>query len=218
MKLLGGKPLVQWTIEAAKASGLFDPERIVVSSDWDAVLDFAKSMGVNPVRRPDSLSTGSARIEEIIDHTLHVLNLRSDESYPTSITLLNPTSPFRNVADIRQCFENTMASPKFTGGMSLKESNLIPMRNLSVGCRGERGYWRPVKIESDKRQDRKPMIVQNGAIYIVKGSFYKETNKWIGVKNAGYLMPQERSMDIDTVWDFLAAEAYAVEIGKRGGV
>lgn len=212
MKLLGGKPLVQWTIDCAKHSGLFDVSDIVVSSDWDLVLDVAKSSGVVPIRRPDTLSDGFARMEEVVDHALS----STGREIPDQIIILNPTSPFRLPDDIVELSQKVERSPKFTGGVSVAEQHFIEMRNISVGPRTYNGFFTNVKkTVANNRQYRRPQIVQNGAIYIVKGEFYKATRQWFGVKNAVHLMPQERSMDIDTIWDWVAAEAYAKEIELR---
>lgn len=91
LRPLLGKPLLQWTIEQAKDSGVLDD--IVVSSDWDEALALAERLGVSWLERPAELATDTATTESVIDHML--ANVQAD-----TVVLLQATSPLRDAHDI----------------------------------------------------------------------------------------------------------------------
>lgn len=101
-KLLGGKPLLQWTIEAAKASGVF--AEIVVSTDDDKTGELAQSLGVRWCPRPDHLATDDS---PDIEWVRHALVLTTHDAF----AILRPTSPFRTAETIRRAYHEFVTTP-----------------------------------------------------------------------------------------------------------
>ena len=98
---LGGKPLIQWTLDAAKASKVID--RIVVTTDDDAVLEIADQSQVEAIRRPDELASDTATT---VDTVLHALDSLAERGITARrMLLLQPTSPLRGAGDIRAAVE-----------------------------------------------------------------------------------------------------------------
>jgi CMP-N-acetylneuraminic acid synthetase len=96
-KLFHGKPLIQWSIDQAKESGIFD--RIVVSSDDTDILKMAIDSGVIAHARFSELATDDAKIAEVMYDFFS-----REENKCDYICLLNPTSPLRNIEDIKQMY------------------------------------------------------------------------------------------------------------------
>ena len=103
IKILGDKPLIAWTIEAAKNSQYID--HIIVSTDSDKIAKVAKNWGVAvPFERPSYLSTDEASSEDVIVHTLNWIEENEGILFDYFI-LLQPTSPLRQTKDIDQALE-----------------------------------------------------------------------------------------------------------------
>jgi CMP-N,N'-diacetyllegionaminic acid synthase len=201
---LGGKPLVQWTIECAKSAGVFDA--IVVYSDWLEVRQLAERMGVLAMDRPLSLSGDHADVADQYRNVLEQLP-QSDVPYDT-ICLLNPTSPFRTAADIRESYEiYKRIHPQ--GVVSVEPFKPLIMTRLR---RGKRYMWHQAGRLPSSRQKRKPMYKQNGAIYITDLRYFWDSGRWLGDKVAVLPMSKHRSFDIDDWVDLLAARALVSEI------
>lgn len=98
LRLLGGRPLVAWTIEAARGSGIF-PNAIWVSSESDEVLEVATAQGVRTLRRPPELAMPGATVSDVVIHARRAL----EHSGPVSI--MTPSSPFRSSLGIATAWE-----------------------------------------------------------------------------------------------------------------
>ena len=208
MAELGGKPLVWHTIDQAKRSGLFTD--IVVSSNWPEVLKVARDEGVLGIDRPLHLSTGTAEVKDVIRHTLQVLE-RSGKTYD-SFVLLNPTSPLRAVEDI-QGIVNLKEKHSAPCGLTLQEFKPLVVCQIRGGTRR---WWHPANLPNVNRQRRKPIYVQNGAVYAVDVPYFLAKDKVVGEKCVVWIMPQERSVDIDSTWDLLTARAWYAEYQRVG--
>lgn len=200
LRPLGGKPLIAWTIEAALATR--GVTRIVVSTDDNDIAETAKAFGAEvPFLRPVELATDQAGMLGVVRHAL--TNLSGSFGF---LVLLQPTSPLRAASDIdaavRLCKES--GAPSCVGVTALSKSpqwmfRLDPQRRL-----------RPLvkAAPSDaRRQDLPVAHALNGAIYVARCDWIMEAESFIGPETVAYEMPRERSVDIDTEFDFMIAEA-----------
>lgn len=200
LKLLGGKPLITHTIDAALASKVL--WKVVVSTDDDSIARVAEKAGAEvPFRRPRELATDEASTVSVVKHALQFYRDRGEA--PDAVVVLQPTSPLRLPEDIAGAvilFESSVADtvvgifeePIKVGTLAkVKERGKHPM--LEVARPEEFGEHR-LKI--------------NGAIYVVRASLVLETGRLYGDKVVGYRMPAERSIDIDTVADWKLTEMY----------
>lgn len=203
---LGGKPLVGHTIDCAKASEVFDD--IAVTSDWPELLKYAKDQGCIPIERPDTISGGDSPVTEALIHAVQVLK-RAGKEYKT-VTMLNPTSPFRQPRDIIGLHQVKKDHP------CPAAMTVVGFRPLVMGRRrrGPLRWWHLCGDAIYNRQRRSPVYRQNGAVYIVDTEYLLETGKLYGEKCAIMEMPPERSLDIDTPWDLIAARAYHAEFKR----
>jgi N-acylneuraminate cytidylyltransferase len=196
---LGGRPLIQWTIEAARGSRFVD--RVVLSSDDETIIGIAARCGCEvPFRRPAALASDTAAM---IDVALHAL-----EAVPGHgvLVLLQPTSPLRTSADIDAACE-LFAGSGAPSCVSVSPAEQSPYWMYGLGVRGE---LLPILEPPEgvaRRQDLPPVYVLNGAIYVADVAALKRSRSFVTRGTVGYTMPAERSIDIDTAADFEAARA-----------
>lgn len=184
----GGKPLIQWTVEAAKASKYID--EVAVTSDSDAIFAVTDGMGVTKITRPAALAEDETEMAPVILDALQYYR------YPICV-LLQPTSPLRTAADIDGALELLTAKDAQTV-VSVYKSHLVPFDGT----------------EPKRRQERKPMLVLNGAVYAFKVSRFKETQTLIDKDTVPYVMSQEHSVDVDVPLDMALAQLLIGHQGK----
>lgn len=203
IKLLKGKPLMAYTIEAAKQSGCFDC--IHVSTDSEEYAEIAREYGAEvPFLREVQLASDTAGSWEVVRAVID--RYCQDGAQFEKAMLLQPTSPLRTAADIQNAFtlmadkdaqtvvgvcemdhsplwSNTLPKDHNMNGFQ-KESFLIPRQQLPV-------YYRI-----------------NGAIYLVHADYLMNGGDLYGQRSYAYVMPKERSVDVDDLFDFLLVETY----------
>jgi CMP-N,N'-diacetyllegionaminic acid synthase len=202
IRILNGKPLIYYTIEAAKRSKIFDV--IMVTTDSKEIAEISKKYGASiPFLRPDELSTDTASSIDVILHTLNYYvskNINFDY-----FCLLQPTSPLRKAEDIINSVE-LLFKKDAESIVSLCEVEHSPLfantlsedQNLSKFIRKE--------VKNTRRQDLPKYYRINGAIYISKVQSFLKTKDFYGERSFAYIMPPERSVDIDTEFDLKIAE------------
>lgn len=207
IRVLAGKPLIAWTIEAAqKAKGLTD---YLVSSDALPILDAAKNYGAPvPFTRPAELATDTVRNIEVVAHALKFMEAEKQIVYDI-IILLQPTSPIRNPVHIDTAVDMLWKSDldsvvSVKGPFKKRDPILKAMRNgiLEDYC--------PVEDPADTE----PFYLYNAALYGVKRDFFIKHNKLISPRQVPLIMDPIYSVDVDTKADFLMAETYLNYLAK----
>lgn len=192
--LAGGKPLVAWTVDAAVSSGRVD--RVVLTSDDHEIMAAAMAAGCDvPFCRPAHLASDVATS---IDVVLHALDQLPGYEY---VVLLQPTSPLRTAADIDAAFE-LMLERGASSCVSVCEADQSPYWMYSVAAGNKLQRLLPNVDGVTRRQDLPPIYVLNGAIYIAQIDWLRANKSFVGMDTVAYLMPKERSLDIDTAQDF----------------
>lgn len=192
--LAAGEPLVVWTVKAANSAKCVD--RVVLSSEDDEIMAVAKAAGCEvPFRRPANLSSDNATS---IDVVLHALEQLPGYEY---VVLLQPTSPLRTAADIDSAFA-LMLETAAPSCVSICEADQTPYWMYSVDSDSKLQRLLAEMPEIKRRQDLPPTYIINGAIYIARIDWLIANKKFIGFETVGYVMPKERSLDIDTIEDF----------------
>ena len=193
----GGRPLVQWTIEAARASDYVD--HIVVTTDDREVSALATGQGITVVTRPADLACDSTTAAEVI---AHVLELDFSEDL---LVYLQPTSPLRLAADIDGCLDLLVSSgaPGVVSVVAVREAPEW-MYRFEEGS----AALRPLVADhqSFRRQDLPHTVRLNGAVYCASQQSLRPDGRFLRLQLAGYEMPAHRSIDIDDLADLEAAE------------
>ena len=192
---LAGKPLITYTIEAALQSRYID--RVVVSTDSEKIASVARAAGADvPFLRPAELASDTARS---IDAVLHCIRVCQGDIF----VLLQPTSPLRTAEDIDAAIETFIAH----GEKGLCSVNEIGDHPILTRMMDGDGMLQPLLNTNStvRRQDMPTFYHVNGAIYINR---IDEINRDTSFNDnpVGYVMPRERSVDIDTVEDLRIAE------------
>lgn len=200
LQLLGKKPLIQWTIEAAIKATLVS--RVLITTDSDEILELGRQLGVDHlVTRPTELSGDTARTSDALSHAISQLT-----KLPDSICLLQPTSPLRNSVDIDAAICLHLAAPKRA------VVSVCPVDHPTAwsGILGENGSMAEIakKLNCEKRSQDLPQEYRiNGAIYLSQTAAFLASGSFINSSTVAYQMPRERSIDIDTSIDLIIAEA-----------
>lgn len=204
IKELCGKPLMAYTIEAALRSGLYNV--VHVSTDSSEYAEIAREYGADiPFLRDDSLAQDDSTTWDAMRYVIEQYRELGEEF--DTITVLQPTSPLRDVDDIRGAWdffldkEANMISTVVEMEHSPLWSNVLP-DDLSME------NFEDEKISYLPRQSLPTYYRENGAIYILKVKhLYSKGNLY---KNGcyAYIMSKENSVDIDDEMDFLVAEFY----------
>ena len=193
IRYLAGKPLIAYTIKAAKESGIID--KIVVSTDDDEIAMISEKFGAKIIDRPDELAADESPTIHAILHSLD--SLAVDGYVPNLVILLQPTSPLRTGQDIRDAFEI----------FELKRPDSL----VSLTETEEPGKWDWIYSISEgylvKPIDGEKTFIPNGAIYISTPAHLKKTQSFYIGNVLAYEMPEKMSIDIDTANDFELAES-----------
>lgn len=193
---VGGKPLIAWTISAAIEAEFVD--HVVLSSDDDEIIKTAMKWGCTvPFRRPTELASDTASSMDVVLHALDQL-----PGYDF-VVLLQPTSPLRTSRDIDAAFLLLQASGA-PSCVSVCEAEQSPYWMYRLAEDGKLEDLLPLPTAAKRRQDLPPVYVLNGAIYIANVDWLRSTKSFLGDGSIAYLMPKERSIDIDTADDFEA--------------
>ena len=198
LRALAGKPLLTWTIEAAQRAAKIS--KLILSTDSPAIADLARQTKCDvPFMRPSDLATDAATS---VDVAIHAIENCPGYEY---LCLLQPTSPLRTAEDIDQCLELLMQT-QAPSVISFCESNkpLDWFFRLGAQNRIEPIASGPI---SSQRQSAPKIYYPNGAVYAVSIEALKRERRFYFPETRAYLMPKERSVDIDDIVDFRLAGA-----------
>ncbi len=205
LALLNGKPLIQYTIEAAQKSRFIDD--ILLSTDDDEIAGVGQRLGLDvSYRRPSELAEDATGMIDVLEHGLQwVENIRG--KLPDEVMLLQPTSPLRSAQDI----DGAIALFRQSGAQFLV--SVHPMSEHPCECiTGRKNDWRylvlpPVGVV--RRQDYKEdFFFINGAIYLADTRALLSWRSFVHPQETSmFVMPRERGVDIDTDMDMVVAAA-----------
>jgi CMP-N,N'-diacetyllegionaminic acid synthase len=200
LRLLAGKPLLVYTIKQAMRSNLFDA--IAVSSDSDEILKVAKKAGVLwLVKRPLSMADDMSPKVPAMQHCVKEVEAQSGVTYNTIVDL-DVTAPLRSISDIKGAVEllETKQVPNVITGAPSRRSPYFNMVKLDTA--GTASLVIPPKNLYVRRQDVPDCYDMNASIYVWSRQGFFQSQALFQKGTLFYLMPSERSIDIDTELDF----------------
>lgn len=204
IRSLLGKPLIAYSIEQAIESNLF--EHIVVSTDSDAIADVAKDYGAEVFfKRDEYLSSDEAGKIDVIKDALE----KSEKYFTTTfdyVVDLDATSPLRDVEDIAKAFRKFM-DYDYDNLITAMPARRSPYFNLiELSKEGQVRLSKTLDKQIVRRQDSPKCYDMNASIYIWKRETLVKNYTLFSEKTGLYVMPEERSIDIDNDLDFKFCE------------
>lgn len=203
IKMLGNKPLIFWTIEAAlKAKSI---SKVILSTEDKEIADVCSQTDIEiPFMRPNSLAGDNSSAIDVYIYTINKLKKENIYNQDEYVVLL-PTVPFVSAKDIDNAInlfkKNDADSVISTTKLDFPKEWIFDIENDSKLI-GKVNY----DISSKNRQDYKYSFIPNGGIYVLKHSLVSKERTYYFKKTLSYEMPQERSVDIDTEFNFKFAE------------
>jgi len=195
VRLLLGKPLIGWTINQALASKYLD--KVIVSTDDMEIARISKKYGAEiPFLRPDKLAKDKAKMIDVIFHAIHWLE--SNGRPFDLMMLLQPTSPLRTAHDIDNSIK-LLFNKDANAIVSVSRCNHNPYWSNTLpenGCM--KNFIKP-KFMNKNRQELPAYYSLNGAIYLSYCEYLKKQKSFMGEETFAYIMPKERSIDIDNI-------------------
>jgi len=188
-----GKPLLQWSIDVAlQAKGV---DRLVVSTDDPEIAELALAGGADvPLIRTPELATDTASGMMPVFHALQLMPEVSE------VLLLQPTSPLRQVQDVEAIIEMHRKDGR-DAVVSVTLSNKHPSQLYSISPAQVLDPFVP-STGATCRQQIPHAYALNGALYVASRSFLERERSFVAPSTTGYVMPPERSLDIDSPLDW----------------
>jgi CMP-N,N'-diacetyllegionaminic acid synthase len=198
LRELAGRPLLAYTADAARASGVID--RLVLSTDSTAIAEVGRALGLEVLDRPAALAADDTPMLDVVLHALE------HDAEADLVAILQPTSPLRRGEDVRAAVELARStgcdavagvvavplhlSPDYV--MRLEGERLVPF--LDEGARITR------------RQDARPAYVRDGTVYVVRREVAVERRSLYGDDCRPLLVDPAASLSLDTPADWAEAE------------
>lgn len=204
IKTLGGKPLIAYSIDIAKSLAC-DDDHIILSTDSIEIAEVAASHGLKmEYMRPDELATDTSGSREVMLDALAWADNR--KIFYDCIVLLQPTSPFRTAEDITKCINRYNSGIDMV--VSVKQTSANPYYNCFEPDETT-GFLHISKGSGNftRRQDAPKCYEYNGAVYVINPDSLRTETMGQFTKIVAVEMPDERSLDLDTPFDWLVAEA-----------
>jgi len=203
IKMLAGKPLIAWTIEAALKSEYISD--VIVTTDNEEIADISKKYGAwVPFLRPMELATDDSLAIDTYLFVVHKLNSEYDKKI-NEIVVLQPTSPLRKTEHIDGAIE-LFYSQHADSVLSLVEANHPPYWYKTVDENKKIKNFFDDSSYSLNRQQFPKTYLPNGAILVLKYDLLESSRSYYSSNSLAYLMHHEESIDIDNILDFIICE------------
>jgi len=213
VRLLDGKPLLQYTAEAALAAKRLS--RIILSTDDLEIAEVGRKCGLEvPFIRPSNLAEDHTPMLPVIQHAIRFVEEYDD--FFDAICLLQPPNPLRAPADIDGCImmlEQNQADAVFTvlDVPELYNPHWVFTQNQDGSLKIVTGETQPIP----RRQELPAAFYRDGSVYVSRRDVIINQNSLYGTKYFGYPMDPDRSINIDAIEDWLSAEKKIQEINRR---
>ncbi len=201
---LCGKPLLQYTAEAALAAGQLS--RVILTTENDEIAEVGRKCGLEvPFRRPDELARDDTPSLPVIQHAVRFVQQQGD-SFDAVLTL-QPTNPLRRAADIDGSIDLLRSSGADSVISFVDVGEKHPARMKYVEASG-RVVDPPFaeEFEGQRRQDLQPLYLREGSIYLTRTSVLMERNSFKGEDCRAWMIPPHRACNIDCPFDLKMAQ------------
>lgn len=194
-----GKPLIAWSIQQALNSK--HVSNVYVSTDGEDIASISEKYGASVIWRPDELATDTSSSEDAIRHAIS--EMEKMESFD-ALVFLQATSPIRRHYDIDRAVDKFYEKPF---------DSLFSMSILEDYCLWKKQYGELSSFTYDyqnrgRRQERDPIYLENGSIYVFTKELFLTKNNRLGGEIGMYEMPFDCSYEIDSMEDVKRCEYF----------
>lgn len=207
VRMLHGKPLLSWPIDAARHSRYVD--RVVASTDSEEYAKLAEIAGAEiPFLRPVEFSIDTAPSIAFILHALDTLDAAGDEY--DYLVLLEPTSPLTEASDIDAALE-TLVAHRANADAIVSVAELVSTHPAFAVSLNKEGLMHPYASKTfgqlPRRQDIEPLYSLDGSLYISSIKALRSQRGFCHERTLSHVMPHYKSFEVDDLVDFICIEA-----------
>ncbi len=204
---LAGRPLVEYSIRAARGSRYFRDFDLMCSTEDAKIARVARACGCAvPFLRPKKLAGDRTKSMDVILHDLKKMEILEGKRYDYVI-LLQPTSPLRTAKHLDEAITLALKHKnKCDAVASVVEPRHLPYQLRQIGPKGYLKHYLKAAAQYTRRQDNAGVLALNGAIYITRRDVILKQKSFYGTRCLPYIMGPEASVDIDTPADLAYAE------------
>ena len=208
-----GKPLIAWSIEAGLAATRVTS--VVVSTDDPEIAEVARRHGARvPFRRPAALATDESLQIDTVRHAVSFLE--AQDEFHDVVLILQPTSPLRRPEDVDGALQLLETSGADSVISVCDVGGRHPLTCYRAGADGALSPLLPSDPRGVLRQNFDTVLWRNGAIFAMRRDVVMTRNSLYGARTVGYLMPEERSFNIDSLFDLKVTEGYLRLLAEEG--
>tara|TARA_B100000131_G_scaffold170120_1_gene164300 strand:+ start:37 stop:729 length:693 start_codon:yes stop_codon:yes gene_type:complete len=211
IRKVNGKPLMNWTIESAKKSGIF--ESIWVSSDSDEILEVGRKADVNTMKRPDELSGDEVLSVDSLYWAVEQIEELKQNKYDYVVEL-PVVCPLRNETHIKEAVEKliTTGADSVISVTQMTDKHPVRMKRITDDDLIEDFCSEYPEGDAGRRQDLEPCYIRNGGIYSMKRDTLMNEKTRHGKVSRPYVMEDKYSVNIDNEMDLKLTEIMLKEI------
>ncbi|QOR39084.1 pseudaminic acid cytidylyltransferase [Billgrantia diversa] len=202
IKSFAGKPMIAWSIEAARTSGCFD--RVIVSTDDEEIAAVASEWGADvPFRRPAELSDDHTGTIPVIAHAIEWL--RDHGEATDAVCCLYATAPFVQPKDLRSGYQSLLSGEEIEYAFSVTSYAFPIQRALRMTPQGRVAMFQPEHFHT-RSQDLEEAWHDAGQFYWGRAEAWREGLPIFSERAVPVILPRHRVQDIDTLEDWQRAE------------
>lgn len=203
-KIFGNLPLICHSIKAALQSKLID--KVIVSTEDDKIASIARDYGAEtPFMRPVKLAKDNSMVIDSYLHVIDRLTKKSSKQIDSFVGLL-PTAPLRDAEDIDNAIK-IFKDKNADSVISVVEAPVPVEWYLYINDKKIlKNYLKKFNRLKNRQQEKQKTYISNGAVNVFCTKILRKKRKYFTDKTYPYLMPKERSVDIDDLYDFKLAE------------
>ncbi len=211
IRKLCGRPLIAYSIEQSIKCDLID--RTIVSTDDEKIGQISRKYGAEVINRPSELAEDNTPMIDVLKHVVNTLQEKEDYE-PDIVVLLQPTSPLREVEDVRKTINLVESGAESAQTFCLVNEHPASMFKIVNNIAA------PIdEINLEKRaQDLPVLYKENGAVYVIKKEAAFKNDSFYTKKHKAHIMPRERSIDIYDPVDLILDEALISLRERKAGV
>ena len=201
---VGGKPLLAYTASAALSASRLD--RVILSTEDEEIAEIGRSFGLEvPFIRPKALAQDDTPTLDVLQHAVRMLGEMAEE-YDVIVTL-QPTTPFRRASDINGALDLLESTGADSVVSLVHPGGIHPFKMKTLDDDGWVGEPNFARGKAHLPRQALPSFwLLEGSLYITRWRVLMEENRILGERTQSWIVPRERTVNLDTTFDLWLAE------------